>query len=75
MGLGVAKVDKDAIAQILSDEPAKTGHPLCDAFLIGRDNFTKVFRVHATRECRRTNEVREHHRHLPALGGIVPRSR
>jgi hypothetical protein len=52
MGLGVAKIDKHAIAQILRDEPAEAAHDVRDAFLVGRDNLAQVFRVHARRECR-----------------------
>jgi hypothetical protein len=47
MGLGVAKVDKYAIAQILPHEAAETAHGFSDAFRIGRDEFSQVFRIHA----------------------------
>ena len=47
MGLGVAKVDKHAVAQILRHEAAEAAHGLSDAFMVGRDDFAQVFRVHA----------------------------
>src|SRR6516162_3504895 len=71
MGLGVAKIDKHAVAQILPHEAAETSHGFSDAFLIGRDEFSQVFRIHPSGECGRTNEVREHHRDdLPALASV-----
>jgi hypothetical protein len=70
MGPGVAKVDKHAVAQILRHEAAETAHGFSDAFMIGRDYFAQVFRVHPSRECGRTNEVGEHHRNLTALGSV-----
>jgi hypothetical protein len=35
MGLGVAKVDKYAVAQILRYEAVETAHGFSDAFVIG----------------------------------------
>src|SRR6516165_8284239 len=74
VGLGVAKVYKHAIAQILRHETAETANGFRDAFMIGRDEFSQVFRIHPSGECGRTNQVREHHGDLPALGR-VPGSR
>ena len=48
--------------------PPKRLHGLGDAFLIGRNDLAQVLRVHARGECRRTDQVREHHRDLAALG-------
>jgi hypothetical protein len=64
------RIDKHAVAQILRHEVAETAHAFSDAFMIGREEFSQVFRIHASRECGRTNEVREHHRDLPALGSV-----
>src|SRR6516162_429766 len=41
MGLGVAKVDKCAIAQILRHETAKTTHSFRDALLVVRNDFAR----------------------------------
>ena len=70
MGLGVAKVDKYAVAQILRHKTTEPAHSFRDAFVIGRDEFSQVFRIHPSRECGRTNEVREHHCDLPALSSV-----
>ena len=40
-----------------------------DTLLISGNDLAEVFRV-TRRECGRTNEVREHHRHLAALGRV-----
>jgi len=40
MSLGVAKIDKHAVAQILRHEAAETAHSFSDAFMIGRDEFS-----------------------------------
>src|SRR5262245_48713528 len=71
MGLGVAKVDKHAVPHIARHETAEAAHGFNGAFLIGRDELSQVLRIHPSGECGRTNEVREHHRDLPALGGVL----
>src|SRR5262245_62043964 len=73
MGLGVAKVDKHAVAEIPRHEPPETSHGFSDAFLIGRVELSQVFRIHPSGECGRTNEVREHHRDLTTFGGGLAR--
>ena len=73
MGLGVAKVDKHAVAQIPRHETAETAHGFSDTFLIGRDELAQVFRVHPSGERGRTNKVREHHRDLTTFGGGLAR--
>ena len=71
MGVRIAKVHKDAIPQISGDEPAEVAHGLGDALLIGRNDLSQVLRVHAGGKRRRTDQVREHHRDLAALGGVL----
>ena len=71
MGLRIAEVDQHAVAHVLRHEPAEALHGLGDALLIGRNDLAQVLRVHTGRECRRTDEVREHHRDLAALGGVL----
>ena len=71
MGLRIAEVDEHAVAHVLRYEPAEALHSLGDALLIGGNDLAQVLRVHAGRECRRTDEVREHHRDLAALGGVL----
>ena len=71
MGLRVAKVDQYAVTHVLRYKTAKALDRLCDALLIGGNDLAEVFRVHASGECRRTDQVREHHRDLTALGGMA----
>ena len=74
MGLRITKIHEDAVAHISGDEPAELAHGLGDTFLIGRNDLAQVLRVHADGERRRTDQVREHHRDLTALG-FVPWAR
>src|SRR5450755_1403770 len=71
MRLRIAEIHKDAVSHVFRDEPAEATHGLRDAVLIGRNDFAEVFRVHTSRERRRTNKVREHHGDLAALGAII----
>ena len=71
MGLRIAEIDEHAVAHVLRDEAAEALHGLGDALLIGRNDLAQVLGVHTRRECRRTDEVREHHRDLAALGGVL----
>ena len=69
--LRIAEIDQHAVAHVLRHEAAEALHSLGDALLIGGNDLAQVLRVHARRECRRTDEVREHHRDLAALGSVV----
>ena len=71
MGLRIAKIDEHTVAHIFRHEPAEAAHRLGDALLIGRNDFAQVLRVHAGGECRRADQVGEHHRDLAPLGGVV----
>ena len=56
---GIAKVDEQAIAQILRDMPLKAGDHLGTGVLIGPHHLTQLFRVELAGERRR---VRRGHR-------------
>ena len=71
MGLRIAEVHEHAVAHVLRYEAAEALHSLGDAFLIGGNDLAQVLGVHARGECRRTDEVREHHRDLAALGSVA----
>jgi hypothetical protein len=75
MGLGIAKIDEHTVAHIICHEAPEAVHRFGDAFLIGQNNLAQVLRIHARRECRRSNQVREHHRDLATLGGVLGGSR
>ena len=70
MRLRIAEIDEHAVAHVFRHEAAKALHSLGDAFLIGRNDLAQILRVDAGGECRRTDQVREHHRDLAALGGV-----
>ena len=71
MGLRIAEINQHAVAHVFRHEAAEAAHGLGDAFLIGRNDLAQVLRVHAGRERRRADQVREHHRDLAALGGVL----
>jgi hypothetical protein len=50
--MGVAEVDQHTVAHKFRDETAETTHGLRDAFLVGRNDLSQVFGVHARRQCR-----------------------
>ena len=68
MRLRIAEVHQHAVAHVFRHEPSKRLHGFGDAFLICRNDLAHVLRVHAGGERRRTDQVREHHRDLAALG-------
>ena len=71
MRLRVAEIHQHSVAQIFRHEPAEAAHRFGDALLIGRNDLAQILRVHASGERRRSDQVREHHRDLPALGSIL----
>ena len=52
-------------------KPPKRRTEFGDTFLMGRNDLSQVLGVHPGGECRRADEVREHHRDLAALGGVL----
>ena len=63
-----AEINQHAVAMVLRNKPIEATHRFGDNVLIGQNDLTQIFRVHAGGKCRRTNKVREHHRDLPPLG-------
>ena len=52
MCLRIAEVHEHPVTHVLRNEAAEATRGLRDALLIGRNDFAKVFRVHARRERR-----------------------
>ena len=71
MSPGITKIYEDTIAHVSGYEPVEALHGLDNAFLIGRDDLAQVLRIHASGQCRRTDQVEEHHCDLAALGGVL----
>src|SRR5262249_32357245 len=70
MSLGVATVDKHAVAHIPRHKTAEAAYGFSGAFLIGRNDLAQVLWVHAGGKRRRADQVGEHHCDLPSLGSI-----
>ena len=52
VGLWVTKVNQHPVAHILRNETAEALDGLCNALLVGRNDFAEVFGVHACRHRR-----------------------
>ena len=68
MGLGIAKVDEQAIAEILGNVPVHALDHLSTGVLVGAHDLAEVFRVELTREAGGIHKVAEHDGELAALG-------
>ena len=64
-----AEVRQHAIAHVLGDETVEARDHLDHALLICREHLPHVFRIEARRKLGGADEIAEHHRELPALGG------
>jgi hypothetical protein len=71
MGVRIAKIHEDAISHISGDKTAEVAHGLGDAFLINRNDLSQVLQVRAGGKRGRTDQVREHHGDLAALGFVA----
>jgi len=71
MGCGVAKINQQAIAEILGDMARVLLDDRGGGLLVGAHYHTQVFRVELARELRRAHQVAEEHGELPSfrLGG------
>ena len=82
MRLGIAKIDQQAIAQVLGNVPVEALDDLCRGGLVGSYHLTVVFGVQLPGETGRVHQVAEQHGELPAFrlrgarcagGGLVLR--
>src|SRR5213080_1896449 len=65
---GIAKVDQQAIAEILGDMPLKAGNYLGAGPLIGPHDIAQLFRVELAGEHSRADQVTEQHGKLAPFG-------
>jgi monoamine oxidase len=63
-----AEIDQDAVAHELRDKTVVAPDRGTAPVLKRRDDIAQIFRVHPGRECRRPDQVAEHHGQLAALG-------
>src|SRR6516225_5392226 len=73
MRLRIAEINQDAVAHVAGDKPAKALGNLCDAAMVSADNPAQIFGVEPHRQGRRGDQIAEHNRQLPPLGGVVRR--
>ena len=68
MRLRVAEIDQHPIAHIFGDKPVEAADRLGNGAVIVPDQLPQILRVMTGRECRRADQVAEHHRQLAAFG-------
>ena len=68
MGLGIAEVHQQAIAEVLGNVAVKALDDLGTGGLIGPHHGSEVFRIESTRQHRRVHQVTEQHGELAAFG-------
>jgi hypothetical protein len=68
MGLRIAKVDQQSIAEILGNMPVKAGDHLGAGLVIGLDHLTVVFRIELTREACGLHQVTKQDGQLAPFG-------
>ena len=74
MRLGIAKIDQQAIAEILGDMPLKALDDLSTGSLVGAHHLPQIFGIELAGERGRIHQVTEQHGELAAFGlrgGVV----
>ena len=68
MRLRIAEVDQHPVAHIFGDKPVEPADRIGDGAVVGADQLAQILRVEPRRECRRADQIAEHHRQLAAFG-------
>jgi hypothetical protein len=69
----IAEIGQNPVAHVFGDKPVIARDDGGNGVLIGADLLAQFLRVEARRQWRRADEIAEHHRQLPPLGGVVRR--
>jgi hypothetical protein len=69
VGLGIAKIGHHAVAEILSDLPAKALNCLRRRMMVLGDDLPPFFRIKMANYLGRADEIAEKHRQMPPLTG------
>ena len=68
VGPRIAEISQHPVAHVLGDKAAAAPDHLGNAAMIGADHRAQILRVEPCRQCRRADQVAEHHRQLAPLG-------
>src|SRR5215475_14386546 len=68
MGLRIAKVDEEPIAEVLGDMSVKVLNDLSADSLVGPDDLSEVFGIELTGQSGRVHQVTKQHGELAAFG-------
>src|SRR5262249_33713056 len=67
VGLRIAEIDEHPITHVARDEASGFCNQSGDAPVVGRDHLAQIFRIEASTQSRRADQVGEHHRELAPL--------
>jgi hypothetical protein len=70
MSLRVAEIAEHPVAHVFGDVAAEPSHPFGDGAMVGADQRAQILGIGLPRQRRRADEITEHHRQLPPLGGV-----
>jgi hypothetical protein len=68
VGQRIAEIGQHPVAHVLRDEPTGLADEIGAAAVIRADDLAQILGIEPRRECRRADQIAEHHRQLPALG-------
>src|SRR5208337_1428349 len=68
VGQRIAEIGQHPVPHVLRDEPAGLADEIGAAAVIRADDLAQILGIEPRRECRRADQIAEHHRQLPAFG-------
>ena len=68
VGQRIAEIGQHPVAHVLGDEPTGLGDQIGAAAVIRADDLAQILGIEPRRECRRADQIAEHHRQLAAFG-------
>src|SRR6516162_3112884 len=65
----VAEINQNSVAHVLGDKAIEFGYRSSDGVVIGGDDLAQILGIESSGELGRADQIAEHHRQLPTLGG------
>src|SRR5215472_7510802 len=66
----IAEIDENTVAHVFRDKAVERVDSVGDHATIGGDDLTQIFGIEPRGELCRSDQVAEHYRQLPPLGGV-----
>jgi hypothetical protein len=64
----ITEIDQHPVAHIFRDKAVEAADRIADRTVVAADQLPQILRVMAGRQCRRADQITEHHRQLAAFG-------